>query len=268
MGLFSDLTKGGPLDTVLRVGTLGLSDKAGLTGDVAQASPLAYSADQAELIAKLKARANGEGPSLAEAQTNQNMGKVLANQVSAVRSGPGLNPALQARLAGQAGQQAATDAAQQGTIARLAERDAAEQALGNQILGAQGSSLSQDKLNMDSTNSNANRWTNLISGAGTAAVAASDKNAKENIKDSNGDARSLIDHLKGKLYEYKDDSNGPGVHVGIMAQDLEKSPLGRSMVFEDNGTKKVDFGKGFGAVLAAVAEINDKLKELDGKGKK
>lgn len=265
MGIFDKVT-----DTVLRVGTLGLSDKAGLTGSGAnvQAAPLAYTAEQSDLIKKLQARANGEVPSIAEAQTKKNMADVLSNQVAAIRSTPGLNPALQARLANQAGQQASTDVAQQGTIAKLAEQQEAESALGAQISGAQAAAMGIDKMNIDSSNAKANRWTNLIGGAGTAAAAASDERGKENIESSNGKAIDLIEHLKGKLYEYKDDSNGPGLHIGIMAQDLEKTPLGRSMVFEENGMKKVDYGKGFGAVLAAMTEINDKLKDLESKRSK
>ena len=105
----------------------------------------------------------------------------------------------------------------------------------------------------------------IFSFAGMAMAGKSDENSKENIKDTKDEARSFVDHLKGKMYEYKDESDGSGVHVGIMAQDLEKSPLGKSMVFEDNGVKKVDYAKGFGAVLAAVTEINDKLKALESK---
>lgn len=264
MGLF----KGGFFNSAVRIGTLGLSDKVGLTNEQQAVEPLAYKADQAELIAKLKARADGTGPSLAEAQTKKNMGDVLSNQVSAVRSAPGLNPALQARLAGQAGQQASTDAAQQGTIAKLAERDAAEQLLGNQILGAQGANMNQAKMENEAANAQANRWTQVIGAAGSAAASMagkSDENSKENISNTNGEARSFVDELKGKLYEYKDSNDGQGMHVGIMAQDLEKSPLGKSMVFEDKGVKKVDYAKGFGAVLAAVTEINDKLKALESK---
>lgn len=265
MGLFS----GGLVNSAIRIGTLGLSDKAGLTNAQQGVAPLAYQGEQKELIDKLRARAAGTTPSLAEEQTRQNLGNVLQNQVSAIRSSPGLNPALQARLVGQAGQQAMTDIAQQGTIAKLAERDVAEQSLGQQIANAQGANLNQSKMDYDAGQASANRWTNLISGAGSVAASAgakSDENSKKNIEDSNGKALDLIDHLKGKLYEYKDTNDGSGVHVGIMAQDLEKDPIGRSMVYKDqSGAKNVDFGKGFGAVLAAMTELNDKLKFLEGK---
>jgi hypothetical protein len=225
-----------------------------------------YAADQKDLIEKLKTRAFGIGqPSMAEEQTKQNMANVLQDQVSAVRSSPGLNPALQARLIQNAGQNAQTEVAKQGTIAKLAEQDANVNQLSNAVMGAGNQEIGRQQAEGQAQGSRYDRFGKTLSAVGTA-MAASDERSKKNIHDTQGEASDLIDHLKGKLYEYKDNSNGEGVHVGIMAQDLEKSPLGRSMVFEENGMKKVDFGKGFGAVLAAVTEINDRLKDLE-KGK-
>lgn len=226
-----------------------------------------FEKDKQSLIQQLKQRSMGYEPSLAEEQTKQNIGKALNSTVSAIRSSPGLNPALQARLGSQANQQAATDAVQLGTQARLAEQQQATDQLSNAILGSSSQSIGKQQSEGQAESSRIGRFGQVAGGIGTA-IAASDKNSKENISDSGGEARDLLDHLKGKLYEYKDDSNGDGVHVGIMAQDLEKSPLGRSMVIDDGGMKKVDFGKGFGAVLAAVTEIDDKLKKLESKGKK
>lgn len=253
-GGISELASGGALG-----GALGLSKGKGEN----IVDP--YAGDKAALIAQLKARANGSTPSLAEAQTNKNLGMALNNQVSAIRSAPGLNPALQARLASQAGQQAATDIAQQGTVAKLAEQDANTAQLSNLITGASAQEMNRQQAEGTAENARFARFGQAAGAAGTAIAGFSDENAKENIKDTKGEARSFVDHLKGKLYEYKDDGMGQGVHVGIMAQDLEKSPLGKSMVFEDGGVKKVDYAKGFGAVLAAVTEINDKLKALESK---
>lgn len=229
-----------------------------------------YEADQKEFIRKLQARASGYEPSLAEEQTKQNLGKALNNTVSAIRSSPGLNPALQARLGSQAGQQASNEMVQQGTMAKLAEQGQATDQLGAAIFGAGNQAMQKQQAEGAAENARYGRMGQMIAGGGSAAAAmASDEKAKENISNSNGEARDFLDHLKGKLYEYKDEGQfGEGKHVGIMAQDLEKSPLGRSMVFEENGTKKVDFAKGFGAVLAAVTEIDDKLKSIEGKGKK
>ena len=54
-----------------------------------------------------------------------------------------------------------------------------------------------------------------------------------------------------------------------MAQDLEKAgPVGKSMVEDTPMGKLVNYGKGFGAVLAAQAHLNQRLKALESKKKK
>ena len=261
---------------------------AGIKKNSAESMTNPYQGQQNELIAKLQARANGQEPSLAEAQTRLNFQRALSDQVAALRSTSGLNPALQARIANQAGQQNVSDIAQQSTLSRLAEQDAATQQLTSALFGASEQDMKRNVEKGKAADNRYDRFAKLMGGGGGAsaegakmmgggagaggagagaggAAAASDKNAKENIKDSEGAGGDLLDHLKGKLYEYKDNSNGEGVHIGIMAQDLEKTPLGKSMVFEEGGIKKVDYGKGFGAVLAAMTELNDRLKTLEGK---
>lgn len=224
---------------------------------------LPYDSQQAELIKMLQARASGQSPSLAENQVHQTMQQNAQDTNALLQSQHGLNPALKARMGAAASSDAAQKAAIMGTQANLAEQQQSQALLGQQI--GMANQMAYNKMN-----DQMNRRTQLIAGlgqAGGAMAMMSDERSKENVEDSKGQARELLDHLKGKLYEYKDSSNGEGVHVGIMAQDLEKSPLGKSMVINDGGMKKVDFAKGFGAVLAAMTEINDKLKEIEGKGK-
>lgn len=93
-----------------------------------------------------------------------------------------------------------------------------------------------------------------------------EKKDEENSKS----ASSFLDALKSYTYEYKDKKNGNGKHVSVMAQDLEKAgPIGKSMVENTNEGKMVNYGKGFGAMLAAQAELNERLKNIEQKyGKK
>jgi hypothetical protein len=233
-----------------------IGNALGLSGGVGN---LPYSSQQAELMKMLQDRASGAAPSLAQKQAEQAINSNAQNMNSIIQSQHGINPATRARIAASNMQDAGKDAATMGAQARLSEMNQAAGLLGQQI-------NSGNEMAYNQMNNQMNLRTQLITGLGAAAgTAISDKNEKENISDSSGSARDLLDHLKGKLYEYKDSTNGEGVHVGIMAQDLEKSPLGKSMVINDGGMKKVDFGKGFGAVLAAMTEINDKLKEIEGK---
>ena len=109
-------------------------------------------------------------------------------------------------------------------------------------------------------------------GAGAASMAGpamiSDKNEKTNIKQ--GSSKNFLDALTAYEYDYKNSKNGEGKHMSVMAQDLEKAgPVGKSMVQDVQGTKVVDYGKGFGAILAAQADLNKRLAEIESKyGKK
>lgn len=100
------------------------------------------------------------------------------------------------------------------------------------------------------------------------AVAMSDERAKTNVQDGGKDVRGFLDAISASKYEYKDEHKagpfgGKGTYVSPMAQELEKTKLGKSMVSEDEtGTKIVDYGKGFGAMLAALADTNKRLKKI------
>ncbi len=85
--------------------------------------------------------------------------------------------------------------------------------------------------------------------------------------------KSFLDALKPFSYEYKNPSKpgaGNGKFLSVMAQDLEKAgPVGKSMVSQQpDGSKMVDYGKGFGAILAAQAHLNERLSEIESRKKK
>lgn len=62
-------------------------------------------------------------------------------------------------------------------------------------------------------------------------------------------------HLKAYAFNYKSAVHGTGEFVGVMAQDLEKSRLGRTLVFEDNyGNKQIDLQRVMMLFLATMAE--------------
>lgn len=87
----------------------------------------------------------------------------------------------------------------------------------------------------------------------------------EQIRYSRGalaDARGPL-RTPGYEYEYKDPSSPgarPGPQYGIMAQDLEKTPAGASVVGEKNGRKFVDPGR---LSLLTAAEVAKQRQELD-----
>lgn len=111
----------------------------------------------------------------------------------------------------------------------------------------------------------------FIQGGATYMGAKSDKNVKENIKKVDfkgieGDLKNLLDKLESYQYNYKDEDKSEK-NIGVMAQDLEKSPLGKKFVKEVDGVKMVDYGKMAGTQLAAIANINKRLSKIEDKKK-
>jgi hypothetical protein len=99
-------------------------------------------------------------------------------------------------------------------------------------------------------------------------MAASDEDQKQNMSHSEDKLQSFVDAIKGYEYEYKDPSlpgAGPGKYISPMAQDLEKSEIGKNMVIDTPNGKMVDYGRASGAMLATAAMLNDKTKEIDAK---
>jgi len=91
----------------------------------------------------------------------------------------------------------------------------------------------------------------------------SDERIKENVQKV--DTKELLDKLSAVAYNYKKDPTKEK-KVGIMAQDLEKSELGKTLVVEDeNGVKGYNKDKALSATLAALADLNKRLNKLEGK---
>lgn len=98
----------------------------------------------------------------------------------------------------------------------------------------------------------------------------SDEDLKKNIEMITDDE---IDDFLSKLdpsqYDYVEDAIEKGAPedktVGVMAQDMEKSKIGKTLVEEDeDGDKMVDVPKTVGALVAATANMNKRLKKLEG----
>lgn len=90
---------------------------------------------------------------------------------------------------------------------------------------------------------------------GGGGMRFSDKRLKENIERiSDEDMQELKSTLKPYKFNYKNEEHGGGDWIGVMAQDLEKSKLGRSLVSETpEGFKQVDMNKVLSLFLATLA---------------
>lgn len=94
-------------------------------------------------------------------------------------------------------------------------------------------------------------------GQGVGAVGAmfSDERLKTNITPiSDVDLSELKSVIKPYMFNYANDLHGKGDWVGVMAQDLQKTKLGRTLVFEDEqGRKQIDMRKVGSLILATMA---------------
>jgi hypothetical protein len=91
--------------------------------------------------------------------------------------------------------------------------------------------------------------------AGMAAMFC-DRRLKTDVeKVSKEDLAELKSCIKAYRFRYRDEKRGIGEYIGPMAQDLQKSKLGRDLVIKDkDGNLTVDVGKTMMLVLASWAE--------------
>jgi Chaperone of endosialidase len=90
----------------------------------------------------------------------------------------------------------------------------------------------------------------------------SDQNTKENIKPASSDISKFLDAVSAKQYRYKDQEEGPD-HFGIIAQALEKSKVGKSMVEDTPEGKVINKDRALAALLASQAELNKRIKKVE-----
>lgn len=240
------------------------------------------------LIARQEAIASGNAPSITELQYKQALEDSLKAQQSAVASTQGVsNTGLLQRQAMLQGQQAGLDVARESAAAKLAEQRSADQLIAATAASQRGVAFQQQAVNQQNTLANQKMQGEFIGslasgaakmgsgGAGGGAAAASDENMKTNIKESNDSTKVIsefMDALKSYTYEYKKGAKQPagkpnpeGEVKSVMAQDLEKSDLGKQMVTDTPNGKVVDYAQGMAPLFAAIAELNKRTKKLEGK---
>ena len=211
-------------------------------------------------LGKIQAGAGMYGAGLGAQQGLMGMGANLANQQQS---------SLQNELATQAGmtgQMAGmTEMQMQDTVAQQNqnfEREMAEKGFGLQRAAA-NANRPRSPSAMDQLGGLAQTV------APYAAMAMfSDKNLKKNIRSardkdilSSVEIDGFLGTLSPKQYNYKNKTHGEGKQVGIMAQDLEKTQLGKQMVENTPEGKRVNFGKGLGLVMASQARLNERLNK-------
>jgi hypothetical protein len=102
-----------------------------------------------------------------------------------------------------------------------------------------------------------------VSGA-VGGLISSDKRLKKDIKSTPEMLDAIVAKLKGKSFEYKDEVGDPGPQIGVMAQDLEQTPLA-PVVEETPAGKEINTDKLSTANLDLILEMARRIHDLEAK---
>ena len=105
----------------------------------------------------------------------------------------------------------------------------------------------------------------VASGLGSAAalMLMSDERKKTAVKKGDEGVKGFLRSITAKEFQYKSDAPDSR-RIGVMAQDVEKSALGRQLVRKTKtGTKFIDGAQAVGAALAAAANLNQRLEQVE-----
>lgn len=254
------------------------ADKSSAWADESRKRVSGLTRESAANRARLQDIATGR-ESVSAMQLKQANQQNQAMQQSMAAGARGGNSAMAARQAAMnAGRQGAGLAGQQA-IAGIQERQAAQSALSQALLGERGQDVGATNAGYGNAAgaygtalgatlgqpSSGEKWLGAAAGAAQLATLLSDKRLKKNISEGADDASKLLKSLKAYTYDYKDGEHGKGRQLGIMAQDLEESDFGHMMVEEDeDGNKRVNGPKLAAAIAATLPGINKRLEALEG----
>jgi hypothetical protein len=236
---------------------------------------------------QLRKQALGQDPTSIAQQQFQQASNANIAQIAGKAAGERRNQALGLREAFRAQANANQQAAAQSGLLRAQEMQAAQAAYGNDLTRQQTALQNEQALKSGiagatqqlQTGANLNQQQTTqklfqdLAGAGAKAAGSSqsDKNVKKDIKELNPkDIEEFATKLKASKFKYKQpngESYQDGEVTGIMAQDLEKSKIGKEMVFDSPEGKMVDFKRAVPATLAAVSEVMKRIKKLESEKK-
>ena len=109
------------------------------------------------------------------------------------------------------------------------------------------------------------QYAQMAMNAAGAAAMGSDKRMKTGVEKAELDIEDFLNSLTGYRYKYKDPFSEfatPGTKVGIMAQDIENTLPGQSIVKETDKGKVIDTKEAVNPILASLGNINERLKKV------
>jgi hypothetical protein len=240
-------------------------------------------AGEREALQRFRDISSGKSPSVSEMQFQKAMQDLSKQQLGAAASARGMSSAgLAQREAMQAGKEAGIELGAQSAIAKEQEQRAASEQLMRQAAAQRGVALGAAQANLQAgleASKMRSEFISNLAGSGAQAMSGgqpnSDVSLKENMNQSEKSGSEMVeeflDALKSYTYNYKDKENNgqknpEGKVTSVMAQDLEKSKLGKQMVTDGPEGKMVNYGQGMAPLFAAIAELNQRTKKLEKKG--
>lgn len=159
--------------------------------------------------------------------------------------------------------------------------------------GAEARKIGQDMLDRSAESADDNNGSSLASGLKTgmsigssikkdaikevakeagpaiAAAAMSDEDAKTDINIDSLDIEDIAKKIRPVRFKYKKEivesgKGKDGEHLGVIAQDLEKTPLAPAVVMGDDGFKRIDTTELSPAILNLVIQLSRKIEKLEG----
>jgi len=124
---------------------------------------------------------------------------------------------------------------------------------------------SQDDSSSQGPNAGSQIKKGFVEGSG---YTMSDEKSKKDIGSDKKDKIShFLDAIDAVSFKYKrpDGEMGktPGEHLGVIAQQVEKAPGGKSMIVETPQGKGIDLASAVGTLMAAAAQTHDRVKDLE-----
>jgi hypothetical protein len=216
----------------------------------------------------------GQTQGFLDTYLNSEYAKAQAQQAAIAASNTTRNQAAAQRDAARNVAALGADQAAQGAAMKYKDITDAQQQYTNALMGRiqsfegnQQSAQATGVRSGEAADAERQRGFDRLGGIakGASGLIMSDKNAKKNIKPGNKQVESFLDALQAYEYDYKEGKGPKGKKVSAMAQDIEKSDIGKQMVKETKEGKKVDYNQGFAAMLAGMANLNERLREMEEK---
>jgi hypothetical protein len=252
----------------------GQAQQAGGFADTGQAGYGAYGAQGQSALDYLRGQMSGANSVSAE-QLRQGLQSNLAAQQSMAASASPQNAAMAARQAMMNGARLGYGMSGQAATAGLQERNQAAQQYAALLQALRGQDL-QAALGGRQTavggygaalgNPAPTAWSQMgpAVSAGLGYAAMSDERAKKDVEDGDEEANRLMRGLKAHRFRYKDERNGAGEQLGVMAQALERAGAKHTVIDTPRG-KMVDGAKLATTNTAMLSALERRVRKLEGR---